>query len=299
MRRYIIGFGLLLFLGVASAQQKTVTYYYTDPQGTPLAEADASGNVVETVDYRPYGVESLGQSDGGPGYTGHVEDSDSGLVYMQARYYDPSIGRFLSTDPAHQEQGNVYDFNNFLYAKGNPLRYLDPDGRRYAEAWSKQGVAIGAGTVAVASIAVDAATGGINIVATPAEVAGGGIAGGFLGYQLGRAADHIMGTEEHPADANPAAPANDGNTNPYTGKVDAPVVVVDSKGNAIPVAPGQSVKTSPNGDFQQVIGSDGRPTGDRLDRGGHPKQSDPKAREPHGHRPGVTDADGNPHLPIN
>lgn len=208
--------------------------------------------------------------------TGHVEDVDSGLVYMQARYYDPAVGRFLTIDPASVDPGNAYDFNRFLYAKGNPLRYLDPDGKRYAESWSRQGVLIGSTSVAVASVAVDAATGGVNILATPAEVAGGGIAGGLLGYQLGRAADHVMGTEEHSTDATPATPANDGNTNPYAGPVDKPVVVVDSKGNAIPVAPGQGVKSSPNGDYQQVIGSGGKPTGDRLDRGGHPKQSDQK-----------------------
>ena len=61
---------------------------------------------------------------------------------------------------------------------------------------------------------------------------------------------------------------------------------------------GPQVRTSPNGDYQQVIGVDGKPTGDRLDRGGHKGQKDPLARGPHGHRPGVTTADGNPHLPI-
>nr|WP_273072018.1 MULTISPECIES: RHS repeat-associated core domain-containing protein [Alteromonas] len=32
-------------------------------------------------------------------YTGHIKDSNTGLVYMQARYYDPVIGRFCSNDP--------------------------------------------------------------------------------------------------------------------------------------------------------------------------------------------------------
>lgn len=88
------------------------------------------------------------------------------------------------------------------------------------------------------------------------------------------------------------------NTNPYKGPVDQPVVVVDEHGNAIPVKPGEQVKGSPNGDYQQVLGPDGKPTGDRLDRGGHKNKNDPRAQEPHGHRPGVTTPDGNPHLPI-
>jgi RHS repeat-associated protein len=93
--------------------------------------------------------------------------------------------------------------------------------------------------------------------------------------------------------------ASSENTNPYNGPVDKPVVVVDQNGNAIPVDQGQRVNTSPNGDYQQVIGADGKPTGDRLDRGGHRGQPDPLAQGPHGHRPGVTTPNGNPHLPIN
>ena len=94
------------------------------------------------------------------------------------------------------------------------------------------------------------------------------------------------------------ASGGEGNTNPYAGPIDEPVIVVDGNGNAIPVEPGQSVNSSPNGDYQQVVGADGKPTGDRLDRGEHRNQSDPRAQGPHGHRLGVTTPDGNPHLPI-
>lgn len=70
-------------------------------------------------------------------------------------------------------------------------------------------------------------------------------------------------------------------------------------GNAIPVGPREQINGSPNVDCQQVLDSKGEPTGVRLDRGGHRNQSDPAARGPHGHVPGVTTPDGNPHLPIN
>jgi hypothetical protein len=73
---------------------------------------------------------------------------------------------------------------------------------------------------------------------------------------------------------------------------------VDSRGNVIPVNKGEKIDASPNGKYQQVKGADNQPTGVRLDAGGHPKSSDPRAQGPHGHRPGVT-LDGNPHLPIN
>jgi len=124
-------FGLWLGLGLqAHAQTDTVTYVYTDPQGTPLVKADASGNVVTRYDYTPYGnsVASLGSPPNGPGYIGHVNDPETGLVYMQARYYQPT-GRFLSPDPAGPSPGNVYGFNRYAYANNNPIANSDLDGR--------------------------------------------------------------------------------------------------------------------------------------------------------------------------
>jgi len=119
----------LIFL-VATASAETVTYYYTNQQGTPLATADASGNLLTTADYRPYGVQALGMAQQGPGYTGHVSDAASGLVYMQARYYDPSVGRFISADPS---AGG--GFSRYAYANGNPVVNFDPDGRQAFAGW--------------------------------------------------------------------------------------------------------------------------------------------------------------------
>lgn len=120
--------GLLLVLGGA-VHAGTVTYVYTDPQGTPLAEADANGTITATFDYAPYGSQALGSPPNGPGYTGHVNDPDTGLVYMQARYYDPQVGRFVSTDPVGPSAGNAFNFNRFAYANNNPIVNMDADGR--------------------------------------------------------------------------------------------------------------------------------------------------------------------------
>jgi RHS repeat-associated protein len=119
---------LMLWLG-GVAHAGTVTYVYTDPQGTPLAEADASGNITATFDYAPYGSQALGTAPNGPGYTGHVNDPDTGLVYMQARYYDPSTGRFLSTDPVTPAAGNLFNFNRYAYANNNSIVNMDADGQ--------------------------------------------------------------------------------------------------------------------------------------------------------------------------
>jgi RHS repeat-associated protein len=134
MKTLIIGL-LALFLAVAAtlARAGTVTYVYSDPQGTPLAEADANGNVTATFDYRPYGAQALGGAPNGPGYTGHVNDPDTGLVYMQARYYDALTARFLSTDPIGPGPGDIWHINRFVYANDNPVRNIDLDGRESAQ----------------------------------------------------------------------------------------------------------------------------------------------------------------------
>jgi len=117
------------------AQTSTKHYYYTDPQGTVLAKADEQGNIVERYDYAPYGTQVLGTPPEGPaGYTGHVNDGESGLVYMQARYYDPTAARFLGVDPEATAAGNPFNFNRYAYANNNSIANIDPDGRevRYA-----------------------------------------------------------------------------------------------------------------------------------------------------------------------
>jgi len=124
----------LLVSGFAHAQQNgTVTYVYTDPQGTPLAEADAQGNITATFDYAPYGTIALGTPPNGPGYTGHVDDPETNIIYMQHRYYDPVTGRFISVDPVSPAAANIFNFNRYDYANNNPARYIDPDGRTCTE----------------------------------------------------------------------------------------------------------------------------------------------------------------------
>ena len=120
----------LLVVGRGAFAQSTgaVTYVYTDPQGTPLAEADASGNITATFDYTPYGTTALGNAPNGPGYTGHVNDPETNLVYMQARYYDPATGRFLSVDPVTPTPASTLNFSRYAYANNNPIAYTDATG---------------------------------------------------------------------------------------------------------------------------------------------------------------------------
>jgi RHS repeat-associated protein len=64
----------------------------------------------------------------GPGYTGHVNDPDTALIYMQARYYDPAIGRFLSRDAVSSKIGDINYVNKYDYVGDNPIVRTDPTG---------------------------------------------------------------------------------------------------------------------------------------------------------------------------
>lgn len=111
---------------------QTVEYIHTDALGSPVAITDANRNVVERSEYEPYGALLNRPLSDGPGYTGHVSDAATGLSYMQQRYYDPGIGRFLSVDPVTANGTTGSNFNRYWYANNNPYKFTDPDGRESA-----------------------------------------------------------------------------------------------------------------------------------------------------------------------
>lgn len=121
-----------LMLGLSVAQAQTVIYYHTDALGSPVAITNVAGVVIERTEYEPYGQVLNEPVADGPGYTGHVSDAQTGLSYMQQRYYDPQIGRFLSMDPVTADAGTGANFNRYWYANNNPYRFTDPDGRESA-----------------------------------------------------------------------------------------------------------------------------------------------------------------------
>jgi len=105
-----------------------VTFIHTDGLGSPVARSDGVGKIISRTRYEPYGHVASGAM---PtiGFTGHVNDADTGLTYMQQRYYDPVAGRFLSVDPMVTDANSGGSFNRYAYAINNPYRYIDPDGR--------------------------------------------------------------------------------------------------------------------------------------------------------------------------
>jgi len=128
--------------------------------------------------YKPFG-DSIELAKDEVGYTGHKFDTDLNLSYMQARYYDPVIGRFMSNDPVGFS--NVYNFNRYSYANNNPYKYVDPDGEYAQIIYGAIAGAVG-GYVASGEGFVNAAIGMIS----------GAVAGAAVGVALPQAS-HAAG----------------------------------------------------------------------------------------------------------
>ena len=102
--------------------------------------ATATGTLVAEYSYDPWGrlrnpstlsIYTPGNEPElflGRGFTGHEHLTWFGLINMNARLYDPVVGRFLSPDPFVQDPGFSQNFNRYSYALNNPLRYVDEDG---------------------------------------------------------------------------------------------------------------------------------------------------------------------------
>ena len=104
-------------------------YYHRDHQGSIVALTDSSGQVVESFAYdNHYGAiidhTKTVETNNPYGYTGREVDADD-LYYYRARYYDPTLQRFLSEDPIGFASG---DFNFYRYVGNRPSSLVDPLG---------------------------------------------------------------------------------------------------------------------------------------------------------------------------
>ena len=128
---------------LARIKDNVFTYMHSDHLGSPAAGTDEDGNIVFTERYTPYGeaLVNPAANDNQSGFTGHIKDADTGLNYMQARYYDPNVGRFLSIDPVtFLDTGNPNFFNRYTYAFNDPINVIDPTGMAGCSDTGSQGL---------------------------------------------------------------------------------------------------------------------------------------------------------------
>jgi len=120
--------------GVATGTAKT-RYVHPDHLGSTNVVTDENDNVVQTLDYYPYGGTRISASVGGTNearkYIGQFADQ-SNLDYLNARYYDSARGQFVTQDPVFwstkQNIKNPQSLNSYSYANDNPITVSDPSG---------------------------------------------------------------------------------------------------------------------------------------------------------------------------
>ena len=124
-RLLLAGLGLMLGT-VQIAQASDIQYVINDHLGTPQMLVDEQQNVVWEAHYSPFGEADLvvEQVEFNLRFPGQYYDKETGLHYNYFRDYDPSLGRYVQSDPI----GLAGGINTFAYVGGNPLSYVDPTG---------------------------------------------------------------------------------------------------------------------------------------------------------------------------
>ena len=113
-----------------------VYYYVLNAQGDVVRIVDGSRNVVASYSYDPWG--KLLSSSGTLAnvnplrYRGYYYDRETGFYYLQSRYYDPAIGRFINADSyASTDMVGLLSTNMFSYCENNPVMRVDPTGELF------------------------------------------------------------------------------------------------------------------------------------------------------------------------
>ena len=112
----------------------TMYFYVKNLQGDVVRIIDLSGTEVASYVYDAWG--NIKDTNGEPTireinpirYRGYVYDTETGLYYLQSRYYDPFAGRFLNADAYYDTCNSVLSTNMFAYCESDPINYIDPYG---------------------------------------------------------------------------------------------------------------------------------------------------------------------------
>ena len=121
---------------LAMKYNNTLYYYVLNAQGDVVRIVNSSRSVVASYTYDPWGkiISSSGTlADVNPlRYRGYYYDAETGFYYLQSRYYDPEIGRFIDADSyASTDATGLLSTNMFAYCENNPVMRVDPTGELF------------------------------------------------------------------------------------------------------------------------------------------------------------------------
>ncbi len=110
--------------------KKGESYYHHDGLGNVRSLSDGKGHIKTVYLYDVFGQiqNKLGDGDNEFLFTGEQMDDEIGLIYLRARYYDPSIGRFINKDPIQGIGTMTQSLNRYVYTLNNPVNLIDPSG---------------------------------------------------------------------------------------------------------------------------------------------------------------------------
>ncbi|KQU79355.1 hypothetical protein ASD00_36535 [Ensifer sp. Root31] len=116
---------------VANAQTGAISkiFLHRDHLSSVRLVTDANGNLVEQTGYAAYGERTNATMQTQKGYIGERFDPETGLQYLNARYYDPTFGRFISPDDWDPTKAGV-GTNRYAYAGNDPINNSDPNGHQ-------------------------------------------------------------------------------------------------------------------------------------------------------------------------
>jgi len=180
--------------------QQEMNYYHTDALGSIAAVTGGNGNVLARRSYEPFGeiraIDYMGTLKNPlPNmptlttrtFTGHEQITEiPGLIHMNGRVYDSTLGRFLSADPHIQAPDDSQSYNRYSYVRNNPLKYTDPSGYSwFSSFWKKYGKTITAIVITAVVVALTGGAGGIlaaNIIGLSGLTGYGAMIGFYAVY---------------------------------------------------------------------------------------------------------------------
>lgn len=126
-KRYIRGNDLVY---ADKGENTEKTYYVTDMHGNVVQLLDESGNVTKTYEYDSFGNEVKPEKkDENPyRYCGEYYDKETKEVYLRARYYEPSVGRFITRDTYTGESDEPLSLHLYTYCENDGVNAWDPSG---------------------------------------------------------------------------------------------------------------------------------------------------------------------------
>ena len=188
--------GNIIATGRKTGSGEGYYYYHKDPAGSITNLRDASGASIVSYQYTDFGQTSIyGDADfyNEICYNEAIYDRSTGLYYLNARYYDPEDGRFLSRDSYRGDSGNPSTLHLYAYCANNPVNYEDPSGHIAISRIVGGIVGAAAGIFAGSKIAKKTKAKGWKKVAIIAGCAlGGAVVGAVVGPKVAKVAKKVV-----------------------------------------------------------------------------------------------------------